>query len=780
MAKARGREVFLVALATLACAVVLYPGALLRGEAFYERDLHVDWYPRLAALSRCLRAGAWPFWDPGLGFGQPLLADPSLQALYPPTWLALALPWGSAYTAFVLVNLFAAALGAKRLAARLGAGRAGGWAAGLAFALSGPMQSSVNLWTHLAGAATMPWVLLAVDAATSRPALGSTVAVAVAVALQLLAGSPDVCAMTYALALALAAFRLLAPRSAARRRGRRLVGRRLAGLTAGLALAGALTCVVWWPTVEAVQRSSRRALPEDQRTAWSVPAVGLSRIVVPLDPARVPFEPGLWMRLYDRPVQPLLYSLYLGVATLGLAFASPFAPRRRGRALALAAAASLLVVFAMGPHGPLFGPLSAALPPLRSLRFPSKALLPAALLLALLAGLGIRALWSARARLASAALTLAGCAAISVAASRLAVPVAPSLWLGVAFAAVLALRGARLAPRLATAALVALATSDLVLAHRELNATLPASLLVEPPAVLSLLRSDDGSRVHVWDYHTLPGASQRLLGRADPFQPAAVPAGMPSRMLTFAAQRQLLAPLTASFFGLETSFDFDLRGLFPRDLNDLTFFLDRVQGTAVHARLLRLGAVARVLALHDPGEHELRLERALASLTPDPLRVFAVGEPLPRARLVGRTRIADGALAFRALAEPSFDPAVEAIVASGEPLETRAFQGSARWLERRPDRLRLETTSSGAGLLVLADAFDPGWRATVDGARVPVLRTNVAFRGIAVPEGRHAVELVYRPRAVVWGAAVSIAAAVATAALFVLGRRRGSRRAAAR
>lgn len=205
MAKARGREVFLVALATLACAVVLYPGALLRGEAFYERDLHVDWYPRLAALSRCLRAGAWPFWDPGLGFGQPLLADPSLQALYPPTWLALALPWGSAYTAFVLVNLFAAALGAKRLAARLGAGRAGGWTAGLAFALSGPMQSSVNLWTHLAGAATMPWVLLAVDAAASRPALGSTVAVAVAVALQLLAGSPDVCAMTYALALALAA-----------------------------------------------------------------------------------------------------------------------------------------------------------------------------------------------------------------------------------------------------------------------------------------------------------------------------------------------------------------------------------------------------------------------------------------------------------------------------------------------------------------------------------------------------------------------------------------------
>src|SRR4029453_5767487 len=78
MAQARGRHAFLVTLATLALAVVLYPGALLRGEAFFERDLHVDWYPRIAALLRCLHAGAWPLWDPGLGFGQPLPADPRL------------------------------------------------------------------------------------------------------------------------------------------------------------------------------------------------------------------------------------------------------------------------------------------------------------------------------------------------------------------------------------------------------------------------------------------------------------------------------------------------------------------------------------------------------------------------------------------------------------------------------------------------------------------------------------------------------------------------------
>jgi hypothetical protein len=139
---------------------------------------------------------------------------------------------------------------------------------------------------------------------------------------------------------------------------------------------------------------------------------------------------------------------------------------------------------------------------------------------------------------------------------------------------------------------------------------------------------------------------------------------------------------------------------------------------------------------------------------------------------VGRTLVAEGAAGFHALAEPSFDPAVEAVVESGVPLATPSFQGSVRWLERRSDRLRLETTSSGEGLLVLADAYDPGWRATVDRAPSPVLRTNVAFRGVAVPGGRHTVELVYRPPAVVWGLSVSLATLAATVLLVVRDRAR--------
>lgn len=774
MSRSRAPALTAVALVTLALATLLYPGALLRGEAFFERDLHLDWYPRLAVLGRVLREGSLPLWAPGLGFGQPLAADPSLQVLYPTTWLALALPWGAAYTAFVLVHLVVAATGAARLALRLGAGAAGAWTAACLFVLSGPLQSAVNLWTHFAAAALMPWVLLAADTAVRRPGIRATLALAAAGGLQLVAGSPDVCAVTAALGLALVVARLLAARGAHWRRA-------LGTLLAAVALAVALTCVVWWPAASVLARSPRHSLSEDVRVAWSVPPLGLARLVAPLDPARVPFEPGRWTRLYDGPAQPLLYSLYLGLPALGLAAASLIGRRSRTCALALLAAALLLTLFAMGPHAPLYRPLSAAVPLLQMLRFPSKALLALALVVSLLAGLGVRALRRAAtpARLAVAALVLAASAASAIVSSRLAAPPGWSAWLGVSFALLVALRVTRARPQagLASLALVGLAVADLLAAHRDLNATAPAAMLVERPRVADALQLTDGGRIHVFDYHTLPGSAERLLGRGDPYGAAAGPPGLDPRVLVLAVQRQLLVPLTAGFFGLDTSYDFDLRGLFPRDLNDLTFFLDYVHGTPVHTRLLQLGAVAKVVALHERGLHELRLEQVVPTLVGEPLRVFAVPDPRPRAWLVGRTRVVDKGAAFEALADPAFDPSVEALLAGGPALADPApLEAALRWQERGADRQRLETTASRAAVLVLADAYDPGWRARVDGHEAELLRANVAFRAVAVPPGRHVVELVYRPRELVPACAVSLGALFASLTLVVAARRRGGRR----
>jgi len=43
----------------------------------------------------------------------------------------------------------------------------------------------------------------------------------------------------------------------------------------------------------------------------------------------------------------------------------------------------------------------------------------------------------------------------------------------------------------------------------------------------------------------------------------------------------------------------------------------------------------------------------------------------------------------------------------------------------------------------------------VDGRPAPLLRANVAFRAVAVPAGRHVVDMVYRPTAALVGLVVS-------------------------
>jgi uncharacterized membrane protein YfhO len=61
--------------------------------------------------------------------------------------------------------------------------------------------------------------------------------------------------------------------------------------------------------------------------------------------------------------------------------------------------------------------------------------------------------------------------------------------------------------------------------------------------------------------------------------------------------------------------------------------------------------------------------------------------------------------------------------------------------------VEVRTRSAADALLVLSDAYDPGWRATLDGQPVPVLPANVLLRGVFVPAGEHTVVFTYAPQA---------------------------------
>jgi len=101
--------------------------------------------------------------------------------------------------------------------------------------------------------------------------------------------------------------------------------------------------------------------------------------------------------------------------------------------------------------------------------------------------------------------------------------------------------------------------------------------------------------------------------------------------------------------------------------------------------------------------------------------------------------------------------------------------GTARLTAYTPERIVVTTSSDAPSLLVLRDAFYPGWRATIDGAPAEIYPADVLFRGVALTAGAHEVRFVYDPPAWRWGRILSVAGIVVWLLLWAWGwsRRRG-------
>jgi hypothetical protein len=105
------------------------------------------------------------------------------------------------------------------------------------------------------------------------------------------------------------------------------------------------------------------------------------------------------------------------------------------------------------------------------------------------------------------------------------------------------------------------------------------------------------------------------------------------------------------------------------------------------------------------------------------------------------------------------DPTAAAVVrtpATGEL--PSAGRGTARLETWRPDEVVLNVEAERGGLLFVSEIWHPGWRATVDGEEAPIHRTNAAFRGVEVPEGRHEVRMTYGSTTLWIGGAASVLA----------------------
>lgn len=143
-------------------------------------------------------------------------------------------------------------------------------------------------------------------------------------------------------------------------------------------------------------------------------------------------------------------------------------------------------------------------------------------------------------------------------------------------------------------------------------------------------------------------------------------------------------------------------------------------------------------------------------------RVYANAGDLGRAFVVSQAVVvADEVAALTAVQENAVQLGqVVVLELEGKPAPPatkpqESAPGIVTILEAGVNRVTLRAEMTSAGFVVLADAYDAGWRAMVSGQPAPVYRANTVVRAVYVPAGAHEIIFQYWPMPFIIGAIVS-------------------------
>lgn len=153
----------------------------------------------------------------------------------------------------------------------------------------------------------------------------------------------------------------------------------------------------------------------------------------------------------------------------------------------------------------------------------------------------------------------------------------------------------------------------------------------------------------------------------------------------------------------------------------------------------------------------------------DGIYIYENHQVLPRAFIVHKARVVSDDKLISALKEASFDPASEVLLADNRVVNSLGNEYSVKdesvdILSYTPQRVTLRVKASARGILVISDAYYPGWRAYLDKQEIKIYRANGVMRAVEVPQGEHEVEFRYLPISIYLGAMISVGAF-----LFIIG-----------
>lgn len=759
----------------LVLALALFYGPALAGGRFLYRDTGRMHVPVKQFIGAELRAGRFPAWNPYYGLGMPTVGAAVDGVLHPFTALTAVLPTHAVVTLWILLSHLAAGLGAAAWARRLGASHAAAGAAAFGYAFAGFLVSSTDNLTYLTALATVPWIFAAADLWVARGRPGALGLLALASLLCAAAGDPQGWGIAL---LGVPAFALLLGPAELP------ASRRLLRGAIGLAVCVAAAAPVILPLLEWLPHSTRaRPLDPITHLRWNLSPLRLLELVVPgvlRDGGGVVLS-LLHSRLSDPETStPWVTSVYVGVAASALAVAAAWRDRR---ARILAVLALVATWAAMGHHAG-FGQVAARLPVLGSFRYWEKLAVWPALLLSVAAALGVDRLRSDAALAHRVALGAAAFGAAALALT-LAAPTAAAAIVGERgeeTATLAAMLGENLRDGLLHAGAMGLVLAGATWLARRRLAAAPA--LLAAVVALDLM----GANVRAYHLHrpetdrppsalaSWLAARGRLERTLTPFEPLAVRRGFSA-----SESQNWYGALTLSSawnvaYGVG-SFDV-YSGPIPGRLFDVSDPL------APNALVPNVGLwdVGFVVVPGDPRGAAIPNVPPSAPIVARDPRVPAWLFEIPhrpRAYVAREVAQVDRAGARAFALDPASASTDRTVVEGAIPPGLAPGEGSAEVVRDEPTAVDVRVHAAAPSLLVLNDAFAPGWRARLGGGELPIVAANYLARGVWVPAGEHVVAFRYSTPGLPAGIAIAALTAAGIGAWALARRRREAAEAAA-
>lgn len=714
-------------------------------------DLASFLYPVYSYAAASLQNGVLPLWNPHLYSGSPFAADMQSGLFYPINLLAFVLARPFTYVTMeqlAVVHFFLGCCFAYLYARSLGVGRIPSFATGVIFAFGGFMTAHLGHLNMIAAAIWLPLILLFFHRAVTKGSIVSAVFSGAVFAVSILAGHTQI---TLYIAFSLFLYWLWhvvfpdSRRSAGASRPISARWLRIASLPVAGAVAFAASAIQLLPTYELVRLSVRADLTYAKASEYAASPTGLITLLIPHFFGENPQAFwGLKWNLTE------VYG-YVGILPLLLIpLAIVLRKRDGGAAPFFAVLAVLSLLLSLGEYTVLHGLLYRFVPGFDKVRAAGRFLLLLNFAVAVLAGVGLDGL--------SRRLSRRDRPWYRLVTNFNLVVLAGSVFLAAPFYyhALLTsqdkdpvifqrvsdiINSLNLSMLFLAAGVLGLAMFPRLFGRRQLMLSLAVLLIV-----VDLFSANAGFN---------PTTEEVLTGYGHPEVVRFLKAGADQELARVDSVTNVWdawQPDATLLYQLD-----DVMGIFnPMLLADYNVYWEALGSRSTPAYDI---LNARYVVAHKDVVLDWDKFRPVLVDAPG-VNVYENTRSLPRALLVPAVEVMGRDKMLERLRGKDFDPRKLLLVEEAVPgLPAGNADGFAgRVLETKrpsPNEIVARTDSSRPALLQVADAYYPGWTALVDGTESKVIRSDYMFKSVLVPAGAHEVKLVFKPRLLEIGAAIS-------------------------